>query len=89
MWGKGHCLDTRCGEGLTKRLSEQRVPIVEQKPLAHQEAIDGIGEQATALDHPRTVRLGRDAGDLDTSRRQLDDEQHGVPRNVQKLVDIP
>jgi hypothetical protein len=66
---KAHGLHTGCGERLTNRLTEQRVPIVKQEALAGQEAIEGIGELATALDHPRAVGLGRDAGNLDAASR--------------------
>src|SRR5262249_19457083 len=71
-------------ERLAKRVTEQRVPIVEQEALADQEAIDRIGELATALHHPRAVGLGRDASDLDAPRRELDDEQHGVPLQARR-----
>ena len=39
--------------GLTKRLTEQRVPIVKQKALAKQEATDGeLSAQKMSLDYP-------------------------------------
>ena len=45
---EAHRLHTGGGECLTKRLTKQRVPIVEQEALADQEAIDRIGELRTA-----------------------------------------
>jgi len=57
---------------------------MEQETLAHQKAIDGISELATALDHPRAVGLGRDPGDVDTARRELDHKQHDVPRQTRR-----
>jgi hypothetical protein len=52
---------------------------MEQETLAHQKAIDGISELATALDHPGAIGLGCDPGDVDTPRRELDNKQHDVP----------
>ena len=39
---------------------------------------------ATALDDPRAVGLGPYSGNLDAPRRQLDDEQHGVPLQARR-----
>ena len=90
-------LDTGGGECFTKGFRKQRVPIVEQETLADQEAIDGIGQLATALDHPGAVGLGGDPGDVDREPRasiQLSPGDHEVPaqsfrqrRSVQFLKD--
>ena len=53
---------------------------MEEEPLPAEAACIWIDELATALDHPRAVRLADDAGDLHPSRRQVDHEQDGETR---------
>ena len=57
---------------------------MEQETLAQKEAIDGIRELATALDHPRAVGIGCDPGDVDSARRELDHKQHDVSRQPRR-----
>jgi hypothetical protein len=51
---------------------------VYQVAHALQHAVDGVGEIARHLLHPGAVRLANDAGDLDTSRLDVDDEEDVV-----------
>jgi len=80
--------NTRAGQCLAERDREERIPIVDQEAFARQEAIVGIGDVATHLAHPRSVGLRRDAGDLDSARRQVDDEEHGKPRQAATGPDV-
>ena len=61
---------------------------MQQKTLPAQTTIDRIGDLATALHDPRAVRLGDHAGNLDTPRRQLDDEKHGKPSQARAGPDF-
>ncbi len=76
---EAHGVHAGCRKRLTKRLTKQRVSIVEQVTLADQESIDRIGDLTTALDHPRAVGLGPYPRNLDAPRGQVEDEQDGVP----------
>jgi hypothetical protein len=68
--------------GATKAVAElngeERISIVYQVAHALQDAVDGVGEIARHLLHPSAVRLPTDAGDLDTSRLDVDDEEDVV-----------
>ena len=48
---------------------------MDQVAHAPQHAVDSVGETARQLLHPSAVRLANDAGDLDTSRLDADDEE--------------
>ena len=76
------------GQCLTKGLTEERVSIVQQKTLPAQAAIGRIGDLATALRDPRAVRLGDNAGNLDTPRGQLNDEEDRVARQARPGPDF-
>ena len=76
------------GECLAERHGEPRIPIVDQKALAHQKAIVGICHVATHLTHPGRVGLRLDPGDLDSARRKFDDEEHGKPRQPATAPDF-
>ena len=67
---------------------EERIPIVDQEAFARQEAIVGIRDVAAHLAHPGGVGLRGDAGDLDSARRQLDEEEHGKSRQAVRGPDV-
>jgi hypothetical protein len=50
----------------------------DEEAFPHQESVDWISDLASALDHPGTVGLGQDVGDLDASCRHVDQEQNGT-----------
>ncbi len=53
---------------------------MQEEAFPSQAPINRIGDLATALDHPGTVGLRTDAGDLHASRREVDHEQDGEAR---------
>jgi hypothetical protein len=53
---------------------------VKEETFSLQASINRICELATRLDHPGTVRLRDDVGDLHASRREVDHEQDGDAR---------
>ena len=64
-----------CGREL---LREQRVAVMDQHPLALEEAILGVGEIPGPLEHLRLAGVGVDAGDLDPPGGHVDDEEDQV-----------
>jgi len=78
MRGEAYRLHARGGQCLTKCLTEERVPIVQQEALPAQSAIDRIGDLATALRDPCAVRPGHDASNVDAPRGQFHDEEDSV-----------
>src|SRR5262249_61153388 len=57
-----------------------RIAIVDQNARPLQKAVTDIGQIAADLAQPGAVRLWRDLGDVDATRGQVDDEEHGEPR---------
>ena len=81
-------LDTGRRQRVTKRVGEAWIAIMKEEAFPAQASINRIGELATALDHPGTVRLGEDAGDLHPSRREVDHEQDGEARQPSSGPDV-
>lgn len=48
---------------------------MDQIPFPKNQTVDGIAEVTGDLAHPQSVRLLRDAGDLHTSGREIDEEE--------------
>jgi hypothetical protein len=63
-------------------------PIVDQEAFPRQKAIVDIREVAAHLAHPGAVWLRRNAGNVDAARAQVDDEEHGEPRQPATGPDI-
>src|SRR5580698_726130 len=57
----------------------ERIAIDDQVPEARQRARRGVGEVAGELRHPSPVGRAGDAGDVNASRLEVDDEQHEIP----------
>src|SRR4029453_7780839 len=72
--------DTARWQRVSKRIGEARIAVMEEEALPREASVIGIGERATALDHPGAVRLADDAGNLHPSRRKVDHEQDGEAR---------
>jgi hypothetical protein len=53
---------------------------VQEEAFPSQASVNRIGDLATALNHLGTVRLREGAGDLHSSRREVDHEQDGEAR---------
>jgi hypothetical protein len=70
--------DSRPAKETAKLLGEERIAVEDELSFAKQEAIACIGEIARDLHHPRAVWLGTDAGDIDASRIELEDEKDVV-----------
>src|SRR5262245_64957604 len=51
-----------------------------KKRFPGQKAIADIGQVAGDLGHPSAVGLRPDPGDVDAARGQVDEEEHGEPR---------
>jgi hypothetical protein len=68
--------DASRAKDVRELLREERVSVVDQKPLAGQEAIDPISQIARHLLHPSAMRLPHDAADLHSSGFDVDDEEH-------------
>src|SRR5262249_39113495 len=65
-----------------------RIAIVDQNARPLQKAVTDIGQIAADLAHPGAVRLWRDLGDVDATRGQVDDEEHGEPRQPATGPDV-
>jgi hypothetical protein len=74
-WGQADRFDASRSQGVTERVGEAWISIVKEETFPSQASINRTRELATALDHPDTVRLGEDTGNLHPSRRQVDHEQ--------------
>lgn len=61
---------------------------MKEETFAPQASINRISELATALDHPGTVWLREDAGDLHASRREVDHEQDRDARQPSRGPDV-
>jgi hypothetical protein len=59
-----------------ERLRVQRVPIQQHIPLAKQELFLGVGQVASHLLHPWTVRISPNPCDLHSSAPDIDHEAH-------------
>jgi hypothetical protein len=70
-------LDTGGRQCVSKRVGEAWIAIMQEEAFPAEASIIRIGELATALDHPGTVRLREDAANLHPSRREVDHEQDG------------
>jgi hypothetical protein len=81
-WGQADRFDASRSQGVTKRVGEAWISIVKEETFPSQASINRIRELATALDHPGTVRLGEDTGNLHPSRRQVDHEQDREARQL-------
>jgi hypothetical protein len=56
----------------------QRVPVDDEMASVFQEAACRVGEVASDLRHPCPVGTVRDAGDVNATGLQVDDEEHEV-----------
>ena len=56
----------------------QRVPVDDQMARVFQESACRVREVASDLRHPCPVGTGRDAGDVNATSLQIDDEEHEV-----------
>jgi hypothetical protein len=61
-----------------KRLSEFRVPVMEQISFAQQEPVERIGQLSSTLLHEGGRGMGRDAGKLHPACRQFHDHEHVI-----------
>ena len=73
-------LDAGRRQRVTERVAEPWIAIVPEEAFPSQASVNRIGDLATALTHLGTVRLREDAGDLHSSRREVDHEQDGEAR---------
>jgi hypothetical protein len=83
IWGTGRQadrLDAGRRERVTERVAEPWIAIMQEEAFPSQASVNRIGNLATAPNHPGTVRLREDAGDLHSSRREVDHEQDGEAR---------
>ena len=79
-WRELHALDSGATKRAQKLRGVQRIAVMDQVSLPHQETLHVVAEIARYLCHPQSIRLGRYSGDLHPSRRQVDQKQHDVPR---------
>ena len=63
-WPQADWLDPARREELAKGSGLKRVAVHDEVPLAEEEAVVGVEEVPGDLEHPGTVRLAHDTGDL-------------------------
>jgi hypothetical protein len=63
---------------MPERLAELGIAVPDQIPLVEKEPINWVGPASRHLDHPPRVRIPRDAGDVDATRRQFHHKEHVV-----------
>ncbi len=71
-----HASDACRTQDVPELLREERVSVVDEEPLAGQEAVDAIGEVARDLLHLRAAGVPRHAADLRSARLEVDGEEH-------------
>jgi len=88
VWGTGrqpNGLDTLLSQEITESVAEQGVAVHDQVARVKQEAFLGVGDVASDLLDPFGVGMWRDAGNVDSARREPGEEQHEVPRQTFQL----
>ncbi len=56
----------------------KRISVHDEVTVAPERPGDGIGEIARGLRHPGPIGLGSDAGNVNASGLEVDDEQHEI-----------
>ena len=68
-------MDSLTNEDFTKLVCVFRISVENQMPRAAKETLFDIGDVTCNLGHPRIVGVGCDAGDVDRSGGDVDEEQ--------------
>ena len=74
-----HGLDPHGPQQVIEGGGEERIAVVDQVPMFEQKPVERVGQAAPQTEHPCPARVGRQAGDADAARRQVDHEEHVVP----------
>ncbi len=72
---QAHDVRSGAGENVTKLLRVLPVAIQDQVALLEEESVESIGQIVSHLEHEVAVRIRCDAGDVDASSRELQEEQ--------------
>jgi len=69
------CFHARCRENAAELLRVERVAVEDDVPVVFEKPSEDIDEVPRRLRHPRITGVVNDAGDLDASGLEVDDEQ--------------
>ena len=64
-----HRIHADLGQRGQELCGEQRIPVMNQLPLALEQPVLGIGQIASDLIHPQPICVDRDTGKLDAAGR--------------------
>jgi len=81
-------LHSAIAEKTAKLSREERVAIEDQELCVPEEAVEGVREVPRDLHHPGLAEIGRDPGDVDTSRLELHEEQDVVTHEPMECQDL-